>query len=138
MRSHQQSEHSPPPGSKDHARQSTDGPKSEVNVKMGEATLHGGLDREEVARVVRRYLGQVRACYVKGLEKSPELEGEVAIAFTIGPAGDVLVAATKKTPKNSGDLGDCLVDAAKTWRFPHPRNGTKVVVTYPFTLSRAE
>jgi outer membrane biosynthesis protein TonB len=138
MRSHQQSEYSPPPGSKDHARQSTDGPTSKVRVKMGEATLRGGLEQELVARVVRSHLAEVRTCYVKGLENNPKLEGEVTIAFTIGPSGDVLVAAAKKTPKKSGDLKDCLVEAAKAWRFPQPRNGTKVVVTYPFTLSQAE
>lgn len=102
-----------------------------------EATVASGLDRDQIAAVINRNLGQVRFCYEQGLQGDPNLNGRVAIAFTIGGNGAVKAASVDNTTINSKAIEDCIVMRLKTWQFPLPQGGVDVKVTYPFVLRRA-
>ncbi|WP_413287513.1 AgmX/PglI C-terminal domain-containing protein [Bdellovibrio sp. HCB337] len=102
-----------------------------------EATVASGLDRDAIAAVINRNLGQVRFCYEQGLQGDPNLNGRVAIAFTIGGNGAVKVASVDNTTINSKAIEDCIVMRLKTWQFPLPQGGVDVKVSYPFVLRRA-
>lgn len=102
-----------------------------------EATVASGLDRDQIAAVINKNLGQVRFCYEQGLQSDPNLNGRVAIAFTIGGNGVVKAANVDNTTMNSKTIEDCIVMRLKTWQFPLPQGGVDVKVTYPFVLRRA-
>jgi hypothetical protein len=102
-----------------------------------EATVATGLDRDAIAAVINRNLGQVRFCYEQGLQGDPNLNGRVAVAFTIGGNGAVKAANVDSTTINSKAIEDCIVMRLKTWQFPLPQGGVDVKVTYPFVLRRA-
>jgi len=102
-----------------------------------EATIETGLDRDQIAAVVNRNMGQVRFCYEQGLQGDPSLNGRVAIDFTISGAGQVSVAQVASTTLNSKIIEECIVMRLKTWKFPLPQGGVNVKVTYPFNLKRA-
>lgn len=101
-----------------------------------EATTGGGLDRDAIAAVINRNLGQVRFCYEQGLQGSPALAGRVAIGFTIGGNGMVKVAGVDNSSLGSKIVEDCIVARLKGWKFPLPENGVDVKVSYPFVLRR--
>jgi hypothetical protein len=101
-----------------------------------EASVEGGLDREEIAAVIQRHLGQIRFCYEQGLQVKPNLNGRVAIRFFINASGTVSTANVSNTSLHSGAVEGCITSALKGWKFPEPRGGVIVKVTYPFVLKR--
>ncbi len=102
-----------------------------------EATMDTGLDRDQIAAVVNRNMGQVRFCYEQGLQGNPSLNGRVAIDFTISGTGQVSAASVANTTLNSKVIEECIVMRLKTWKFPLPQGGVNVKVSYPFNLKRA-
>lgn len=104
---------------------------------VSEATIDGGLDRDAIAAVINRNLGQVRFCYEQGLQGTPSLAGRVAVDFTIGGNGMVKTASVANSSLGSKIVEDCIVLRLKSWKFPLPQNGVDVKVSYPFVLRRA-
>jgi hypothetical protein len=106
-------------------------------VALGEgASVATGLDRDQIAAVITRNLGQVRYCYEQGLQQDANLSGRVVVDFVIGPNGIVKTANLASTPI-SATVEDCLMMRLKTWKFPLPEGGVDVKVSYPFILRRA-
>lgn len=103
----------------------------------GEATVGGGLDRDAIAAVIARNLGQVRFCYEQALQSEPGLSGRVAVDFTIGGNGLVKMARIESSSLGSKIVEDCILGRLKSWKFPLPENGVDVKVSYPFVLRRA-
>jgi hypothetical protein len=101
-----------------------------------EASVAQGLDRDQIAAVINRNLGQVRFCYEQGLQSDPSLSGRVSVDFTIGGNGLVKAAAIGNSTMNAKAVEDCLVLRLKTWKFPLPEGGVDVKVSYPFVLRR--
>lgn len=101
-----------------------------------EASVGGGLDRNEIAAVIQRHLSEVRYCYEQGLQKKPNLAGRVAIKFLIGPKGTVTLAQVDNSSMGQPQVDGCIRDRLKTWNFPKPEGGVTVKVTYPFILRR--
>ncbi len=102
-----------------------------------EATVAEGLDRDLIAAVIQRNSGQVRFCYEQGLQGDPNLNGRVAVDFTIGGNGLVKIAGINTSSLNSKIIEDCILLRLKTWKFPLPQGGVDVKVSYPFVLRRA-
>lgn len=101
-----------------------------------EALVDGGLDRDQIAAVINRHLGQIIYCYEKGLQVNAKLSGRVGVGFVIGPQGIVKTANTASSSLNSPMVESCIISKLKTWVFPKPVGGVNVKVTYPFVLRR--
>lgn len=101
-----------------------------------EASVDSGLDRDAIAAVINRNLGQVRFCYEQGLQSDPNLSGRVSVDFVIGGNGMVKSAAVGNTTLNSKLIEDCILLRMKSWKFPFPQGGVDVKVSYPFVLRR--
>ncbi len=101
-----------------------------------DAIVEGGLDRDEIAAVIQRHLGQIRFCYEQGLQTKPNLSGRVSVKFVIAGSGLVSLANVSNTSLRSGSVEGCIVSRLKSWKFPEPRGGVNVRVTYPFVLKR--
>lgn len=102
-----------------------------------EANVAQGLDRDQIAAVINRNIGQVTYCYEQGLKDTPGIRGRIAIDFVIGGTGSVKTASVDSTSLNSKQVEDCIVMRLKTWKFPVPEGGVDVQVKYPFKLERA-
>lgn len=105
-------------------------------VRQAKATVSGGLDRDIVRRIVRSHINEVRRCYAYGLERNPDLEGRVVIAFTVDAKGRVKDSALTESTLSPGHeyVERCIVEASAGWNFPEPRPAP-AEVTYPFNLS---
>ncbi len=104
-------------------------------VRQAKAQVKGSLDRDIIRRIIRAHINEVRACYNQGLTKDPDLAGRVAIKFVIAPTGKVGSSVVQESTVKDKAVGTCIAKAVKRWKFPKPRDGGKVEVTYPFNLS---
>lgn len=97
-----------------------------------ETVIEGGLDRDAIAEVIRRNLGQIRYCYERQLSSNPELYGKVLVKFTIGAAGEVNEPRVDTSTLKSAMVEGCIMRRLASWKFPEPKGGTQVKVSYPF------
>lgn len=101
-----------------------------------EALVEGGLDRNEIAAVIERHIGEIRYCYEQGLQTNPKLSGRVSMKFFIAANGYVSTANITNSSLHSNQVEGCITSHLKTWKFPNPRGGVVVKVNYPFVLRR--
>lgn len=101
-----------------------------------EATVEGGLDRDQIIAVINRNRGQIVYCYEKGLQSQPNIGGRVAVSFVINPNGRVSTASVAQSSIASRVVENCIVSRMKTWQFPRPVGRVNVDVLYPFELMR--
>lgn len=101
-----------------------------------EALIQGGLDKDQIAAVINRHMGEVIYCYEKGLQGNPRLSGRVGMNFNINAAGVVSSASVGRTSLNSAMVEGCIVSHLRQWKFPKPVGGVNVKVSYPFVLKR--
>ncbi|MCX7944681.1 MAG: AgmX/PglI C-terminal domain-containing protein [Deltaproteobacteria bacterium] len=113
------------------------GGKSEEAVSTGKLVMVGGLDKDVVAKVIKRYWAQIKYCYEKELSKNPNLYGKIAVKFTISSNGSVSEAEIEQTEMNNAAVEDCIIRNIKRWMFPAPKGGGIVVVRYPFIFKSA-
>jgi outer membrane biosynthesis protein TonB len=97
-----------------------------------ETVIDGGLDRDAIAEVIKRNIGQIRYCYERQLSSNPDLYGKVMVKFTIGASGDVSEPGIASTTLKSAMVEGCIMRRLASWKFPLPKGGTQVRVTYPF------
>lgn len=103
-----------------------------VGLIEEESEVIGGLDREIIAQYIKTQLGQILYCYERQLSANPELYGKVAVKFTISGNGQVETQSINDTTLKSAPVEGCILSKVARWKFPEPRGGTKVLVTYPF------
>lgn len=101
-----------------------------------EASVEGGLDRDQIIAVINRNKGQIVYCYEKGLQASPQIGGRVAVSFVIGAAGRITVASVAESSLNSKMVENCMLAKMRNWQFPRPVGKVNVDVLYPFELAR--
>lgn len=113
------------------------GGTSAVSLPLDEeATVEGGLDRDQIIAVINRNKGQIIYCYEKGLQAQPSIGGRVSVDFTIGPNGTITTAKVAQTSLGSKYVENCMIAKMKTWQFPKPVGKVNVDVLYPFELAR--
>lgn len=106
--------------------------KGGVGLIEDESEVVGGLDREEIANYIRTQLGQILYCYERQLSANKELFGKVSVKFTISGSGKVETQTVSDTTLRNTSVEGCMLNKIASWKFPAPRGGTKVIVTYPF------
>ena len=99
-----------------------------------EIVILGGLDRDVIAAIVRRYLPQIQHCYEQQLVTDPKLKGKVTMAWTIGGNGSVQSAEVAESSLGNAEAEKCMTQKILGWKFPKPRGGGTVGVKYPFLL----
>ncbi len=104
----------------------------DVAIVDEETIIEGGLDRDVIADVIKRNLGQIRYCYERQLSSNPDLYGKLLVKFTIDASGGVLEPKIDTTTMKSSLVEGCVLRRLAGWKFPLPRGGTQVRVSYPF------
>ena len=104
----------------------------EIGLNLKDATVDEGLTKEEVAKVIHSHMNEIRYCYESAILADPSLAGKVVVDFKIGSQGNVGAAQTAENTMNNTQVGGCLVGKLKNWKFPQPRGGVQVAVSYPF------
>jgi len=105
-----------------------------VSLRLEDASVQEGLTKDEVGEVIHRHAAEIRYCYEAAMLRRPDLEGKLAIAFTIGNIGSVLSSRVLQSSMDDPRLGDCVLAKLASWKFPKPKGGIEVPVTYPFVF----
>lgn len=111
--------------------------KSVTRVIPGKTTVVGGLDKDVIAKVIRRHQNEIKYCYESELSKDPNLAGKVAVMWTIDPSGSVADASVSETTLGNTTAENCMLSRIRRWRFPEPKGGGVVTVTFPWLFKPA-
>jgi TonB family protein len=109
--------------------------KGRTRIVPGRTVIKGSLSKEAIARVIRRNLARFKYCYEKQLNANPNLSGKVSVYFTIAPTGSVAQASIRESSVGDKKVDSCVAGVMKSLKFPKPKGGGIVVVTYPFVFS---
>lgn len=104
----------------------------EVGIVEEEIMLDGGLDREVIAAYIRSKLGEIRYCYERQLASNSDLHGKIMVKFTIGSSGKVNAKRVANTTLKNAIVEGCILRRIAAWKFPNPKGGVEVDVSYPF------
>jgi hypothetical protein len=99
-----------------------------------DAKIDEGLDRSQIQATIMRYLSQVRACYEDGLKRNQALIGQVTMNFEVNGGGNLNFSRVQRSSLNDRPTEDCISQKMMNWKFPQPRGGVSVKVSYPFML----
>lgn len=112
--------------------------RSAISAGGGQAVVMGALERSVIDSYIRRNLAKVRWCYEKELAKIPTLFGRIAIEFTIAKSGAVSRSKVKRSTMGNPSVEKCVASQIKKIRFPKPKGGGIVIVSYPFVFKNSE
>ncbi|MCB9745873.1 MAG: AgmX/PglI C-terminal domain-containing protein [Alphaproteobacteria bacterium] len=113
------------------------GEKSEGGISKigGDPIILGALDKSLIDAVIKRNMNQIRYCYQRELSKNPNLSGKIVVKFVIAKDGTVSSAATKASTMGSAAVENCINGRFMRFKFPEPKGGGIVIVSYPFLFS---
>ena len=112
--------------------------KGMTRIVPGKIIYEGGLSREEIQRVISRVMSQIKYCYEKELNKDPNLEGKLVASWIISGSGDVQSANMAENTfggASAQPVSQCVLRIIQRLKFPSPKGGGQVFVTYPFVFS---
>jgi TonB family protein len=80
-------------------------------------------------------MSQIRYCYQRELTKNPGLKGRIVVKFVIAANGTVSKAYIKSSSMGSEGVESCIAGRFRRFKFPEPKGGGIVIVSYPFIFS---
>lgn len=96
------------------------------------------VGRDLIRGVVNRNRPGVRQCFREGMQRDPQLRGEVEVAFTIQGDGTVAYPAIVHSTVADREVERCVTTTVKGWKFPiFVASGGDVDVRFPFTVGAA-
>jgi hypothetical protein len=96
-------------------------------------TSKGGCDKGNIASVVKRRAGAIRACYEARLQVNPKLAGKFTARWTIDADGKV-TSADGSGSMADGEVNNCILRTIRRMQFLKPEGGV-CVVQWPFVFS---
>jgi hypothetical protein len=112
--------------------------KSKCRVRHGPHEVRGAISKENVRRVIRLHINEIRFCYQQGLDVEPDLEGLVRVGCGIDPTGAVVDPEIQKSTLESKDVLECIVKAFDRWTFPAPEDGKAVTLKVRYVFEPPE
>jgi hypothetical protein len=106
-----------------------------VQGAAGGAT-HGGLNPEQIRRVVIAHKGALQACYEIEAGKDPTLKGGVTVSWTIDPGGAVTSATLAGSTIHNARVEGCVLRQVRTWHFPSSDGVSQATFPFSFGIGR--
>lgn len=106
--------------------------QADIRLIEDEIEVAGGLDRDVIAQYIKSQLGYILYCYERQLSAKPSLQGKVSVKFTISGDGHVTTQRIGDSTMADSSVESCMLGKISKWKFPAPKGGTQVNVTYPF------
>ncbi len=114
-----------------HAKVSGQG-RSFVSMDTGASEVDEGLTRDQIGKVIHAHRDEIRYCHESVMLRTPGVEGKLNARFSIDARGSVRTAGVGSSTVGDQRLHNCIVSRLKGWKFPKPKGGVTVAVTYPF------
>ena len=105
-------------------------------ITHGQLELVGSLPRKVIQKYIQAHRRQIRYCYERELLRHPALRGKLLVHFVINRKGYVhKVMADQSRSISPTNLRACILNRVNGWRFPKPKGGGEVEVSYPFLFA---
>jgi len=101
-------------------------------VIAGKASVTGALDKQIIRRVINKNRQSIKYCYDKELQKKKDLHGKIVVKFVIAPNGRVVKSSIRESTMGNKTVEKCIASRIKRFKFPAPKGGGIVEVSYPF------
>ncbi|MFN7145809.1 MAG: AgmX/PglI C-terminal domain-containing protein, partial [Myxococcota bacterium] len=101
----------------------------------GGPILLGSLDKGLIDGVIKAGMGEVRACYTALQRRVPDAAGTTTMKFVVAANGTVSSTAVKSSTIADVPFQDCLRKVFHGLRYPEPKGGGIVIVSYPLVFS---
>ncbi len=101
-------------------------------VKVGPATVLGGLPAKKASSTIERHINELRFCYE---QSTGAAKATVILKFVVSRTGPVQVSWVEQSDTGDAKLDACLAAAVRRWSFPAPSGGGIAVVTFPIELT---
>lgn len=117
------------------------GKASDLQLRIGELSIQGGLAAPLVQRELAKRRGHMRYCYAQGLKRDPKLAGRILMELRLDDDGQVV--GSRSVPASEHARGTDLPDAAtvacvlhivSATRFPQPSLAGGVTIGVPVVL----
>jgi hypothetical protein len=109
----------------------------EHGVQGGQPTAtHGGLNAEQIRRVVIAHRGALQACYEIEAQKDPTLKGGVTVSWTIDSGGAVTSANLAGSTIHNGRVEGCVLRQVRAWHFPSSDGSSQATFPFSFGIGR--
>jgi TonB family protein len=96
----------------------------------------GSLPSQVIKKVILSHMHEIKFCYERELGMSMPLQEKLVAEIVISPKGNVSSVNVKSSTLNSS-IENCVVKVLKKMKFPRPKGGGSVTVTYPFIFRQA-
>lgn len=103
------------------------------SASIGDASV-AGSSVTDAARVVAQMRAGFRACYRRGQDENPDIEGKISLSIKVGPTGQVSSVSATKTGNLPASVVDCVKARANSATFAPPQGGGVAVVQVPVTF----
>jgi hypothetical protein len=102
----------------------------------GGGAARGGLNPEQIRRVVIAHRGALQACYEIEAQKDPTLRGGVTVGWTIDPAGAVTSANVAGSSIHNARVEGCVLRQVRAWHFPSSDGVSQATFPFSFGIGR--
>lgn len=99
--------------------------------------IGNGLEKDVVMAVIRRHQSEIKFCYEKELQQNAKLAGKIAVTWTIDASGGISDAQVAESGVDSPNVEACMLERIRRWKFPEPKGGGVVVITFPWVFHAA-
>ncbi|MBX3021528.1 MAG: FHA domain-containing protein [Bdellovibrionales bacterium] len=106
-----------------------------INVQGQEGEFSAGMDKEAIRRVIREHIREIRSCYERELQRSPDLYGKIVLQWDIEEGGRVGHSMVKSNALGNDRVANCILSRLRTWKFPDPPKDQIGRVDFPFVFS---
>jgi hypothetical protein len=107
-----------------------------VQAAPAPGIAHGGLNPEQIRRVVNAHHGALQACYEIEAQKDPALRGGVTVGWTIDPSGAVTSASLAGSTIHNVRVEGCVLRQVRTWHFPSSDGVSQAIFPFLFAIGR--
>lgn len=102
---------------------------NEAQIRIGQPSVIGNLDKAIVRRYVKRNVSKLRYCYEKQRLADEKLAGTVTATFAITPQGSVSEATADGV---SSEVSTCVASVLKIIKYPSGPGVAKVTIPFDF------
>jgi outer membrane biosynthesis protein TonB len=93
-------------------------------------------DAAGIQGVIKRSMGQIKACYERELKTNPDLAGKVSVSWVISPEGKAQEVSVVENTMGNNEVGNCVAKVIGRIPFPAPPDGAEVEIPgYPFVFA---
>jgi len=97
---------------------------------------HLGATPAQISRVVMSRMGAFQACFEMASAHDPTLKGDVGIAFSISPGGDVSAASITGSSLKNPRVEGCMLRTFQRLHFPSADKPTNAAFPFAFRASK--